>query len=340
MLNKDNGIPILTWHNDQKDTELLKMIPFLVYLAYVSNVREVIKRVKKGNTIDYTIINSLVNKKNNRNSFKPSIFESNCRHIRSDNDNMLISNEKSSNDINQFHVDKSLDKLNEGLRQKEKYYDKNYDSNNENRIEDCNKINYYYYKNKENTERNIFRKKNEKYQYPNHINHYPSKNNDLVFDRDNFNNNTNRDGNVNNNYNQYQYNNCFSQYKKPAIDYYQQHNKLNLDYSQTLNRPNSLKIKSNPYSNNQLNNNKYPLLTEASPLSLFDSNANAQRLSKSLKVGLPLLQSKRNINRNYLYNTTVTDYNNHLPCYNNIRESYSELYLDKQKQIKTRELLQ
>ena len=42
VLNKDNGIPILTWHSCKTDNELIKLIPLLEYLAKVDVVREAI----------------------------------------------------------------------------------------------------------------------------------------------------------------------------------------------------------------------------------------------------------------------------------------------------------
>lgn len=50
-MNKENGLPILTWNFDKTDTELLKIIPFLEYLAKVNDVRPIIKKVVINNTI-------------------------------------------------------------------------------------------------------------------------------------------------------------------------------------------------------------------------------------------------------------------------------------------------
>ena len=38
----ENGIPILSWYDDPKDTELLKLIPALKLLSQVDDVRPVI----------------------------------------------------------------------------------------------------------------------------------------------------------------------------------------------------------------------------------------------------------------------------------------------------------
>ena len=41
-VNKENGIPIKTWHYDKGDIELEKLIPFLTFLSSVDDVRRVI----------------------------------------------------------------------------------------------------------------------------------------------------------------------------------------------------------------------------------------------------------------------------------------------------------
>lgn len=51
--NRENGLPILSWFNDKKDTELLKLLPLLNYLSGVSDVRDVIPSFIKEDSIDY-----------------------------------------------------------------------------------------------------------------------------------------------------------------------------------------------------------------------------------------------------------------------------------------------
>ena len=69
LYNKDNGIPIITWHSSQSDNELVKMIPLLELLTKVDDVRIVIKKVVNGSYINYTEVNKLI-KKNNLNNMK------------------------------------------------------------------------------------------------------------------------------------------------------------------------------------------------------------------------------------------------------------------------------
>lgn len=61
LLNKHNGIPILTWHSSKTDTELIKLVPFLEYLSKVDDVRECIKKVINGNYVNYREVNKLIN---------------------------------------------------------------------------------------------------------------------------------------------------------------------------------------------------------------------------------------------------------------------------------------
>lgn len=70
ILNKDNGIPILTWHSSKNDSELLKLIPFLEYLAKVDDVRECIKKVINGNYVNFREVNKLINGVNGNNKQK------------------------------------------------------------------------------------------------------------------------------------------------------------------------------------------------------------------------------------------------------------------------------
>ena len=65
-LNQENGIPILSWFDNINDTELLKLIPLLKYLAKVNDVRPIIKQVvnKNLNQLDFNIIDKIIYNKN------------------------------------------------------------------------------------------------------------------------------------------------------------------------------------------------------------------------------------------------------------------------------------
>ena len=61
VVNKENGIPIKTWHFDKGDVELVKLIPLFEYLSKVDDVRNVIKKIVKGNEVDFREVSKLIN---------------------------------------------------------------------------------------------------------------------------------------------------------------------------------------------------------------------------------------------------------------------------------------
>ena len=75
LLNKYNGITIKAFHYDKNDKELLKLLPLLKYLAYVDDVREVIKKMN-----DKKIVFNCEEKVNN--NFKNRNYSSNVFKTR------------------------------------------------------------------------------------------------------------------------------------------------------------------------------------------------------------------------------------------------------------------
>lgn len=63
-VNQENGIPILTWHYDKTDSELLKLIPLLEYLSYVDDVRDFIVKGVSNNVVNFDYANEIINKAN------------------------------------------------------------------------------------------------------------------------------------------------------------------------------------------------------------------------------------------------------------------------------------
>ncbi|MCQ2816267.1 MAG: HAD family hydrolase [archaeon] len=63
IANKENGLPILTWHFDKNDRELIKIIPVLEFLAKENDVRNTIKRIVKGNQIDFKEFEMIVSER-------------------------------------------------------------------------------------------------------------------------------------------------------------------------------------------------------------------------------------------------------------------------------------
>ena len=61
--NKNNGIPIKSWHFDKSDSELIKIIPLLKYLAKTNDVRKYIPFIIKNDEINFENINKILQKK-------------------------------------------------------------------------------------------------------------------------------------------------------------------------------------------------------------------------------------------------------------------------------------
>ena len=100
FLNKENGIPIKTWLNDKNDKELLKLLPYLEFLAneYIIDVRPILTKIKDGKTINFKIFDEIIenykktnkeitNKSDNNNT----VNENNSKTIESSN---IINNNK------------------------------------------------------------------------------------------------------------------------------------------------------------------------------------------------------------------------------------------------------
>lgn len=50
---RENGIPIISWFGNKRDDELKKLIPVLIRLAQVDDVREVIPNIVGDNSVNY-----------------------------------------------------------------------------------------------------------------------------------------------------------------------------------------------------------------------------------------------------------------------------------------------
>lgn len=100
FLNKENGIPIKTWLNDKNDKELLKLLPYLEFLAneYINDVRPILTKIKDGKTINFKIFDEIIdnyiktnNETNKKNDSNNTINENNSKTIESSN---IINNNK------------------------------------------------------------------------------------------------------------------------------------------------------------------------------------------------------------------------------------------------------
>ena len=63
----ENGMPIISWFDDQKDTELYKLTPLLVGLSTVPDVRVVLAKSHQGTQLDLNLALMLTNEINRKN---------------------------------------------------------------------------------------------------------------------------------------------------------------------------------------------------------------------------------------------------------------------------------
>ena len=108
--NKDNGIPILTWHTNPYDNELMKLIPLLSYLTKVDDVRSVIRNFVNGDQVNFYKLNSILKDKNithpyhdnNTNDFM-TMFKGNTNNIKKRNE---FNHEEEKNNSNPENIPK------------------------------------------------------------------------------------------------------------------------------------------------------------------------------------------------------------------------------------------
>ena len=70
--NKSNGLPIITWHFDKKDRELLKVIPVLEFLSTVNDIRNYLPRFIEFDMVNFTKFSILldeINKEKEQNKY-------------------------------------------------------------------------------------------------------------------------------------------------------------------------------------------------------------------------------------------------------------------------------
>ena len=66
--NEENGLPIKTWYDDYSDNELQKILPLIIFLSNVNDVRTHIINFVDDNEIKYTEANDLIEKYENGNN--------------------------------------------------------------------------------------------------------------------------------------------------------------------------------------------------------------------------------------------------------------------------------
>ena len=117
LRNKENGIPILSWYDDLKDNELIKIIPLLRYLSRVNDVRPiisqiVIKKDEQEEELNYNLIEKIINENNEFNSFNvissPNYnFNSNENNLN-DKINNLMNNNNHNPNIKYFNIEQNI----------------------------------------------------------------------------------------------------------------------------------------------------------------------------------------------------------------------------------------
>ena len=169
--NKNNGIPIKSWHFDKSDSELIKIIPLLKYLAKTNDVRKYIPFIVKNDEINFENINKILQK--GQTKIYKTINYNNIKNIYINNNNtntinfrepqknknrkIIMKNfNRKNNNINLNVVHRNDDKAN--YCYKSSSIGINFNSNENNNKEQLFKsYNNFYIKNK-----NSFNLENEK----------------------------------------------------------------------------------------------------------------------------------------------------------------------------------
>ena len=117
--NKNNGLPIITWHFDKKDRELLKIIPILEFLSTVDDIRNYLPRFVEFDMVNFTKFNLLIdeiNKQKESNNFfrdrpKTSKHISSVKKERPKNQKINNNNNNSQN-VNEDEIKKNKENKN------------------------------------------------------------------------------------------------------------------------------------------------------------------------------------------------------------------------------------
>ena len=138
-LNKENGIPIVSWFEDKRDRELYNLIPILEFLSSVPDVREFIPKLVINNEVSYLasidIMRKYKNSSKKMNKYKPSNtsnikpIENNLKDEKGDN-NKKIGENKIVENLTQKENKLVENKNIENLTQKSNNLDENKNTEN------------------------------------------------------------------------------------------------------------------------------------------------------------------------------------------------------------------
>ena len=113
LYNKDNGIPISTWHSFQNDKELIKLIPLLELLSKCDDVRTIIKKVVNGNYVNFHEVNKLLNPRNNNDKNE---YRKKKENVKENKDffsfNSTLQSNRLDKSLNNYYYNNNLLKFN------------------------------------------------------------------------------------------------------------------------------------------------------------------------------------------------------------------------------------
>lgn len=242
-------MPIPTWHDDKNDTELLKLIPLLEYMATIEDVRRIISKVVLRHKVDYYKVNDLiaVNQLHTPKKKDPKIE---IQIIRSKSSNLVNYANTYENKLQEWtKLKKKMEKNNEELQRQ--------DANNSiNTCTTClstrlsDKSLDYYEDNKHYlTIRKMIQNPTiVKAHY--YTEHKPKYNEDLGNGNSNIYNNNNSGDNNKTNYNRSNYSNS-QMYSNPAVNFLQS----KYGYNTIEHLSNFYQTSSSFYQNRQMNLN-------------------------------------------------------------------------------------
>ena len=353
IMNRDNGLPIMTWYENMNDDELIKFIPLLEFLSKTEDVRPIINQIvnREKNEIDFNIVKKIVsnykyindkeNYKNNDDFNNLNVIEKPININIYNKENIDINNAKFNNINSNYLSNKnqktanlpnennklfySLSNMSYDEIQNEGYIEYNNLNNENTPINNMNIFNKYsknLIKNKNKI--NLFMRTKEIF----NLSNFNEKNklfqieNNKQIDDDNFNKkNNNKD---NNDYNKFSKANDNKIIKKGInknnnlynFDYGSGKNIYNLQSNNNFN--NSVDLKENFYKNNEYKNKKQNILFKYQEQTKIKQHSYDK--INNINFGKNLEKSINNIS-SYRYNSTL---NKKIP--KNFNLLYSNIY--------------